>query len=147
MTELHFDSDNSLLTISNNSNDQIIKSIQLFPSVEDTVKTLVAIYKLIRTKELNDNSALRDAERLLSVEKHEQWSQLNRRTLARYLYIKIVNYVIKCVNRLGPSQPRSSDTPLSLFILSSFPPAIQKDRTNNLQDLLVNLHKETFRVR
>ena len=100
-----------------------------------------------------------DVERLLSLKSPGRMGKLRHlsrkklKQLARDLYTKMVNYVIKLANILGcPSQasqdlePSPTSPLLSLFILQSFPVTTQTKQSNNLQDLLVNLHKETFRV-
>ena len=78
-------------------------------------------------------------------------SKKKLKLLARHLYTNIVNYVIKVANIFGARARQDLDSPprsplLSLFILHSFPLSTQTKQSNNLQDLLVNLHKETFRV-
>ena len=128
--------------------------IQWISSVEDTVKTLVAVYKL--SSDVPHYQSQDDVEPLLS-QKTPGWSGKLRdlsvkqlQVLARHLYTNIVNHLIKLANTFGaPSEDQ--DLPpashlLSLYILHSFPPTTQTKQSNDLQDLLVNLHKETFRV-
>ena len=127
--------------------------------MEETVKTLVAVYKLSN----DDVHHLQDLEQLLSPdrkENHRPLSEKQLKILARHLYSNIVNYVIKAANTFGAPSDAPSDVPsgapsdvspptsplLSLFILHSFPLTTRAKQSNNLQDLLVNLHKETFRV-
>ena len=118
------------------------------------MKTLVAVYKLT-SRDLKDHhqSSLSDVGRLLSLNSTEdkdikRWSKIKLKILARNLYIRIVDYVIKCVNRFGAGRNnnKSPGSPISLFILNSFPPTTQNCKSNSLQNLLVNLHKETLRV-
>ena len=113
------------------------------------MKTLVAVYKLSS----NIHHDQDDVERLLSGKKPGWAGKLthfSEKKLARHLYTKIVNYVIKVANIFGASSQDPGSPPtsalLSLFILNSFPLTTQTKQSNNLQDLLVNLHKETFRV-
>ena len=75
-------------------------------------------------------------------------SKKKQEILARHLYSNIVSNVIKVANIYGaPSESAPPTSPLlSLFLLHTFPLTVQSKQSNNLQDLLVNLHKETFRV-
>ena len=114
------------------------------------MKILVAIYKLTKNPEQHYD----DIERLLSLnnDTHQQnsnirhWSKIKLNILARNLYTRIVNYVIKCVNRFGGSRRNSGDSALSLYIFNTFPLTAQSSQAKSLQDLLVNLHRETLRV-
>ena len=114
------------------------------------MKTLVAVYKLSSNTPHDQD----DVERLLSGKTLGWAGKLThfskKKLLARHLYTKIVNYVINVANKYGASSQDLGSPPpsalLSLFILHSFPLTTQTKQSNNLQDLLVNLHKETFRV-
>ena len=122
--------------------------------MEETVKTLVAVYK-VSNDDVHHLQDQEDLEQLLSPDRKENHRPLSKKQLkilARHLYSNIVNYVIKAANTFGaPSDAPSDVSPptsplLSLFILHSFPLTTRAKQSNNLQDLLVNLHKETFRV-
>ena len=116
------------------------------------MKTLVAVYKL--SSNIHHQQDQDDVERLLSGKTPGWAGKLThfskKKLLARHLYTKIVNYVIKVANIFGASSQDLDCPPapplLSLFILQTFPLTTQTKQSNNLQDLLVNLHKETFRV-